>query len=136
MLEMSAKFPVFSPQDVYTFIVPQLEREKGELAILMMRDVKGAIFHSEVISMGTLSEVLIHSREVFHEALEQRAYSVILVHNHPSGDPLLSRAGIELSKLLVSGGKILDTPFYDHLIIGRYSYVSMWERGYIETPRY
>ena len=136
MLGGSAKFPVFSPQDVYTFIAPQLEREKRELAILMMRDVKGAMLHSEMISMGTFCEVLIHPREVFHEALERRAYSVILAHNHPSGDPLPSKADIELTKLLVSGGKLLDIPFDDHLIIGRHSYVSMWERGYIKTSRY
>ena len=136
MLGGAAKFPVHGPEDVYTFIVPQLEKEKRELAILMMRDVKGAIFHSEMIGMGTLSEVLIHPREVFHEALERRAYSVILAHNHPSGDPLPSKADIELTKLLVSAGKLLGIPFDDHLIIGHHSYISMWERGYVKKSRY
>jgi len=132
----AAKFPVYAPQDVYTFIAPHLEKQKRELAFLMMRDVKGAIFHSEMIGMGTLSEVLIHPREVFHEALERRAYSVILAHNHPSGDPIPSKADIELTKLLVSGGKLLGISFDDHLIIGCHSYTSMWERGYIKKSRY
>ncbi|MDJ0651818.1 MAG: DNA repair protein RadC [Simkaniaceae bacterium] len=136
MLGCAARFPVLGPQDVYIFIAPHLEKEKRELAFLMMRDIKGAIFHSEMIGMGTLSEVLIHPREVFHEALERRAYSVILAHNHPSGNPLPSKADIELTKLLVSAGKLLDIPFDDHLVIGRYSYTSMWERGYIKKSRY
>ncbi len=127
----AAKFPVNTPQDVYSFIAPELEKEKKELAILMMRDAKGAIFHREMIGMGTLSEVIIHPREIFHEALARRAYSVILAHNHPSGDPNPSKPDIELTKLLVSAGKLLGIPFDDHFIIGRHSYVSMWERGYI-----
>lgn len=136
MLGGAAKFPVSGPQDVYVFIAPQLEREKKELAFLMMRDIKGAIFHAEMIGMGTLSEVLIHPREVFHEAIERRAYSVILAHNHPSGDAVPSRADIELTKLLVSAGRLLGIPFDDHLIIGHRCYTSMWERGYINKSRY
>lgn len=136
MLGGAAKFPVLTPQDAYVFIAPQLEKEKKELAFLMMRDVKGAIFHSEMIGMGTLSEVLIHPREVFHEAIERRAYSVILAHNHPSGDPNPSQADIELTKLLVSAGKLLGIPFDDHLIIGKRAYISLWERGYIKKSRY
>jgi len=136
MLGGVARFPVLGPQDAYIFIAPQLEKEKREVAFLMMRDIKGAIFHAEMIAMGTLSEVLIHPREVFHEALERRAYSVILAHNHPSGNSLPSEADIELTKLLVSAGKLLGIPFDDHLIIGRHSYTSLWERGHINKSRY
>jgi DNA repair protein RadC len=131
-----AKFPIRSAEDAYIFIRPRLEHEKKELAYLMLRDVKGTLFHAEMFGMGTLSEVLIHPRELFHEALKRRAFSVILAHNHPSGDPTPSQTDIELTKLLVSAGRLLGIPLDDHLIVGRYSYTSMYEWGYIKKARY
>ncbi|MCB1116472.1 MAG: DNA repair protein RadC [Chlamydiia bacterium] len=131
-----AKFPIHSAEDAYTFIRPKLEHEKKELAYLLLRDAKGTLFHAEMFGMGTLSEVLIHPRELFHEALKRRAYSVILVHNHPSGDPTPSKTDIELTKLLVSAGRLLGVPLDDHLIIGRHSFTSMHEWGYIKEARY
>lgn len=131
-----AKYPVKLPKDVVTLIGPELREEKQEIAIVMMRDVKGCIFHHEILGIGSLSEVLIHPRELFHKALHHRAYSVILAHNHPSGDPTPSAADIDLTKLLISSGRLLGIPLDDHLIISRFSYVSFWEKGLIQNTRF
>lgn len=130
------KFPIHSAEDVYAFIRGRLEHEKKELAYILLRDARGTLFHAEMFGMGTLSEVLIHPREMFYEALKRRAYSVILVHNHPSGDPTPSKTDVELTKLLVSAGKLLGVPLDDHLIIGHHAYISMHEWGVIKESRY
>ncbi|MBF5059423.1 RadC family protein [Candidatus Neptunochlamydia vexilliferae] len=130
------KFPVTCPRDVYTFIAPEIREEKQEVVALMLRDTRGCIFHHEILGRGTLNGVIVHPREVFHRALHRHAYSVILAHNHPSGDPTPSEADLELTKLLVSSGRLLGIPLDDHLIIGRVSYVSLWEEGEIQGSRY
>ena len=124
-----AKYPVSSHEDVYHFIAPKLQKEQRELFAVMIRDVKGNIVHDEILAVGTLTEVLIHPREIFHLAMHHRAYSIIVAHNHPSGDPTPSKVDIELTKLLKTSGKFLGIPLDDHLIIGQFSYVSLREEG-------
>jgi len=131
-----AKCPITSPEDVYTLIAPELENQKREVLALLMRDAKGHVFHHEIISIGTLSEVIVHPREVFHQALHHRAFSLIIAHNHPSGDPQPSKADIELTKLLVASGNLLGVRLDDHLILGRSSFVSLWSQGIIKHPNY
>ena len=90
----------------------------------------GYFMHTEV-SVGTLNASLIHPREVFGPALREGAASLILVHNHPSGDPTPSREDILLTRQLVDAGKLLDVPVHDHVIVGNGTdaWVSFAERG-------
>ena len=132
----AAKFLISKPEDAYTLIAPEIQGEKREVLALLMRDAKGYVFHHEIISMGTLSEVLVHPREVFHQALHHRAFSLIIVHNHPSGDPTPSKADLALTRLLVASGNLLGVRLDDHLIIGRTSYISLWEKGHIKSSKY
>lgn len=90
------------------------------------------VMHAEV-SVGTLTASLVHPREVFGPALREGAASLILVHNHPSGDPSPSREDIALTRKLVEAGKLLDVPIHDHVIVGNggAQYVSMAERGLV-----
>ena len=131
-----AKCPIRTPKDAYTLIAPEIQDEKREVLALLLRDVKGRVFHHEIISIGSLSEVLVHPREVFHHALYHRAFSLILVHNHPSGDPSPSQADIELTKLLVTSGNLLGIRLDDHLIVGHHAYLSLWEVGLIKRSKY
>ena len=80
---------------------------------------------------GSLNASIIHSREVFRFAIEQAAASIILVHNHPSGDPAPSPEDIHATKQLVEAGKLLDIPVTDHFIIGDGCYISMREERII-----
>ena len=102
----------------------------------MLRDARGNLFHDEILGIGTLTQVIIHPREVFHHALCRRAASLALAHNHPSGDPSPSVADIELTKLLATSGRLLGIPLDDHLIIGSSSYISLWKEGIIKSNGY
>ncbi len=83
------------------------------------------VVHDEVLSMGTLDANIIHPREVFKPALEYGAAAVILVHNHPSGMVMASAADIEITKQLVSAGKIMGVALIDHVIVGKGKYTSV-----------
>ena len=84
-----------------------------------------------LVSTGILSASLVHPREVLGPALREGAASVILVHNHPSGDPSPSREDVRLTRQLVDGARLLDLNIHDHLIIGNGTerWVSFAERG-------
>ena len=88
------------------------------------------LMHTEV-SVGTLSSTLVHPRGVLGPALREGAAAVILIHNHPSGDPTPSREDLRLTRQLADGAKLLDLRLHDHLIIGNgtESWVSLAQRG-------
>ncbi|MCB1107871.1 MAG: DNA repair protein RadC [Chlamydiia bacterium] len=125
------KYPIYSLEDLFAFVAPKLQRKKQECVMVLMQDARGNIFHDEILGIGTLTEVIIHPRDVFHLALHHRAASIILAHNHPSGDPTPSKADISLTKLLVSSGRLLGIPLNDHLIIGGSTYISFYQQGII-----
>lgn len=117
-------------KDVYAFIKDELESEKRELLIAILLDVKGCVICRKVVTIGTLSRTLIHPREVFYFAIRHNAASLILVHNHPSGDPSPSKEDLRATENLVAVGKMMGIPVYDHLIIGHKSYASLRELGF------
>ena len=83
------------------------------------------VIHDEIISIGTIDTNIIHPREVFRPALEYAAAAVILVHNHPSGESQPSEADIEVTKQLVSAGKLIGIDLVDHVIITKNSFKSI-----------
>jgi DNA repair protein RadC len=88
------------------------------------------LMHTE-ISVGTLTASLVHPREVFGPAIREGAASIVLIHNHPSGDATPSREDLRLTRQLCEGGKLLDVPVHDHVIVGNGTddWVSLAERG-------
>ncbi len=108
----------------------EIAHYKQEVLLVMLRDVKAKFIHSEKISIGTLSEVMVHPREVFYPAVRYKAHSLILAHNHPSGDPSPSKADIETSQMLMRSSHIMGIDLVDHLIIGRNSFISMRKKGF------
>ena len=78
-----------------------------------------------MLSTGTINASLISPREIFIKALEAKAVHILLVHNHPSGDPTPSRADIEINKKVMESGELLDIRLLDHIIIGDHTYVSL-----------
>ena len=131
-IHASAKPPLLqSPKQVYHHIHESFSQLKEEHLIALFLDVKSRLIRQKTISMGTISEVLLHPREVFHPAIRHKASSVIVAHNHPSGDPTPSRKDIEVTKKLQKSGEILSIPLQDHLIIGANSYTSLREAGYL-----
>ncbi len=94
-------------------------------------DRKGGLLVKEDISVGSLSSTVVHPREVFKTAVKCSAASIILVHNHPSGDPSPSKEDIEITRRLVQAGRIMGIEVIDHLIIGQEKYCSLKEKGLI-----
>ncbi len=77
-----------------------------------------------------------HPREIFHLAIRHRAHSVIVAHNHPSGDPSPSTSDMEMTQLLMAAGKVMGIELSDHLIIGWGEFVSFFKKGLLRRPHY
>lgn len=122
---------ITSPEDVYRRIYPELREQKKENFIELCLDTKNYIIKEETISIGTLNANIVHPRDVFKTAIEESAASIIVAHNHPSGDPTPSREDIEITKKLIEAGKIIGIEVLDHIIIGDGRHLSMKEAGYI-----
>jgi DNA repair protein RadC len=126
-----ARTPLGSPAEVYAAFGPLMEDLKREVFRVALLDAQNGLVRDVVISEGTLSASLVHPREVFKPAILESAASVILLHNHPSGDPTPSREDIRLTRQLVECARLLDLRLHDHVVIGRGRFVSLAERGII-----
>jgi DNA repair protein RadC len=118
-----------NPETVYTFLKMEIaELEVEEFRILLL-DSSNQLIDTVTITRGLVNETLIHPREVFKEAIRKNATSVILVHNHPSGNPNPSQQDIHITGKINESGKILGIPVLDHIIITYNSYFSFQEEG-------
>lgn len=117
------------PAEVYAAFGPLMEDLKREVFRVAMLDAQNGLLRDRVVSEGTLSASLVHPREVFKPAILESAASVILLHNHPSGDPTPSREDIRLTRQLVECARLLDLTVHDHMVIGRGRFVSLAEQG-------
>lgn len=123
------KYRIENPLHAYNLVKEELEGEKREIFIVILLDVKGCVICHKVVAIGTLSNSLVHPREVFHPAIRHSAASMILVHNHPSGDPTPSKQDREVTKMLIDAGKLMGIPVNDHIIVGKGNYVSLRQEG-------
>ena len=115
------------PLDVASFLMPRLRYAAKEQFVVILLNGKNKVIGTEVISEGTLSNSLVHPREVYAPALLQHAAAIMVAHNHPSGDPAPSDEDREITKMLERSGKVLNIPLIDHLIIGDGTYYSFLE---------
>jgi DNA repair protein RadC len=121
--------PVRSPRDVVEYFAPRMEDLPVEEFHVAVLDAQHRLERDITVTRGLLSSSLVHPREVFREAIAERAAAVILVHNHPSGDPVPSADDRAITEQLVAAGRLLDIPVHDHVIIGRGRYTSFAEAG-------
>lgn len=126
------KTVITCPDDAAEYAMPKLMNEQREHFAAILVNVKNHIIGMPVISIGSLTASVVHPREVFKSAIKHTAAAMILVHNHPSGDPTPSKEDIVTTKRLVEAGKLMDIPVLDHIIIGRNKYVSLKEKGVIK----
>jgi DNA repair protein RadC len=117
------------PAEVYAAFGPLMEDLRREVFRIALLDAQNGLLRDLVISEGTLSASLVHPREVFKPAILESAASVILLHNHPSGDPTPSREDVRLTRQLAECARLLDLRINDHVIVGRGKYVSLAEKG-------
>lgn len=118
------------PEDVYA-LLDYLKGEKQEHFIVILLDAKGRVMHRETVHIGTLTMSLVGPREVFRIAIRGGASSIIIAHNHPSGDPSPSPEDFDVTAKLVEVGKTLDIPVLDHVIIGDPASVSFSRKGWL-----
>lgn len=118
-----------SPQDAANLLMQRLRYESREHFVSVMLSTKNHVLGYPIISTGTLNASLVHPRELFREVINYGAASIIVAHNHPSGDPTPSNDDIVLTKKLVDIGKLLEISVLDHVIIGDGKYVSLKEKG-------
>lgn len=116
-----------SAQDVFEYSLSRLPAENKEFFMVLHLDSKNKVIKDEVVSVGTLNESVIHPREIFKSAIKESANSVILVHNHPSGDPTPSKDDLEITEKLFAAGDLLNIKVLDHVIVGRETYWSFKE---------
>lgn len=121
--------PLRGPRDVAAVFAPKLQDLPVEEFHVAILDAQHRLERDVLITRGLLNSSLVHPREVFREAIAERAAAVILVHNHPSGDPTPSAEDRAVTEQLVAAGRLLDIPVHDHIIVGRGRYVSFAEAG-------
>src|SRR3989338_9769475 len=107
------------PQEVFEYMSPKVSHLDKEHLYLLHLDSKNNIVKEELISIGTLNSSLIHPREVFKSAIRESANAVILVHNHPSGDPTPSDEDRQVTERIVEAGELLKIKVLDHVIVGK-----------------
>jgi DNA repair protein RadC len=127
--EAAPRMRITTPSQVYNLVRDQLAHASREHFMAILLDTHGQLIRCETISIGTLNETLVHPREVFHPAIRHKASSLILVHNHPSGDLTPSKQDFDQTSRLVASGKLLNILVMDHLIVGASGYCSMRDKG-------
>ncbi|PIV42766.1 MAG: hypothetical protein COY75_07130 [Nitrospirae bacterium CG_4_10_14_0_8_um_filter_41_23] len=124
-------FDIKDPQSVVKAIRASIKDKAKEHFKLILLNPRNKIIGISTISIGTLNASLVHPREVFKDAITHNAYSVVLAHNHPSGDSEPSEDDLMITKKLVEAGKILDIKVIDHIIITKSGYFSFKEKNLI-----
>ena len=123
------KIAFHEPQTIAGYYMEQLRHKEQECMICMMLDTKNQLIGEELISKGTVNASLVSPRDLFLMAFQYHAVHLILVHNHPSGDPTPSQADIALTERIYQAGALLDIKLLDHIIIGDCTYRSFRELG-------
>jgi len=131
-LEIDLKdFDIKDPQSIVKAIRATIKDKAKEHFKLILLNSRNKIIGISTISIGTLNANLVHPREVFKEAIIHNASSVVLAHNHPSGDPEPSEADLEITKRIIEAGKIMGIDVLDHIIITKTGFMSFKEKKLI-----
>ena len=122
---------ISSPGEIADIFIPILLDELKERFIVVCLNSANKIIKYEVISVGNLNSSIVHPREVFKVAIENNSASIILIHNHPSGNPDPSNEDIAITKKIVETGTIMSIPVFDHIIIAGKNFTSFVEKRLI-----
>lgn len=125
-------YTIRSPQDAKELAIAQIGDEDREVFLVMMLNTKNQVIGLHRAHVGSLNASIVHPREVMKPAILNNAASIIVSHQHPSGNPSPSREDIEVTKRLVDAGQILGIEVLDHVIVSYTGeYVSLKEKGYM-----
>jgi DNA repair protein RadC len=119
-------------QDVFDAYSARLRDATQEIFTVILLDSKNRFLRAETVALGSLNQSVVHPREVFRPAIQEAAASVILIHNHPSGDPSPSDEDVRVTKRFVDAGKLLGIGVLDHIIVGEGRYFSFFDQGRLD----
>jgi DNA repair protein RadC len=123
---------VTSSRDVHALAASIVAGEDQEVLLVFYLDARNRVCGYTEVSRGTVNFCPVHLRDVFRGAVLQGSTSIIVVHNHPSGDPSPSDEDRVLTRQLVKAGKLLDIPVLDHIVVGSDRYYSFLDRGRLQ----
>lgn len=126
------KARIQGPRDVHGRLGPLLRDARQEEFWALYLDTQNRVLSERRLTVGLLNTSLVHPREVFAAAITLSAASLILAHNHPSGDPEPSAEDAAVTRQLVASGELLGIPVRDHVVLGDGAYVSLMERGMLK----
>lgn len=123
--------PIREPRAVHTLVHPLVRDLDREHFYCLHLSTRHTVLEIDLVSVGSLSASIVHPREVFRRAIERGAASIILAHNHPSGDPSPSEDDQEITRRLRDVGELVGIPVLDHIVIGNGDFVSFREQGFL-----
>lgn len=123
----TATIPIKNAKMIAELYLGKFQTASKEQVLALYLDTKHKIIHEEMITLGLLNASLIHPREIFHGAVKQMAHTVIVIHNHPSGDPTPSEEDLTITEKLAQAGEIVGIRLLDHIILGKNSWWSWRE---------
>jgi DNA repair protein RadC len=127
-----AETEIKGPEDAFRVLTQRFEHgEAREIFVAILLSARNTVIGIETISVGSLNASIVHPREVFQPAVAQSAASLILAHNHPSGNPDPSDDDLALTRRLVSVGDLMGIPIVDHLIVAGGGFLSLKQQGYL-----
>lgn len=120
---------ISSPAEAANILMYEMRALDQEVVKVLLLDTRNRLLATVEVYRGSLNTSMIRVGELFREAVRQNAASIIVAHNHPSGDPSPSPEDVAVTRLMVEAGRLLDIPVHDHLVIGQNRFVSLKERG-------
>ncbi|WP_313756308.1 DNA repair protein RadC [Tissierella sp.] len=129
--EALSKVKITEPSTIANLYMDEMRYLQKEHFRIVLLDTKNQIIVTEEISVGTLNASIVHPRDVFKAAIKRNSNSMILIHNHPSGDPAPSNEDINITNRLVDAGNLIGIKVLDHIIIGDNRYISFKEKNLI-----
>ncbi len=125
------RYTIRSPEDAAAYLMTDMTALNQEHFVVLFLNVKNEVLHKQTIFIGSLNSSIVHPRDIFREAVKRSAASIVVSHNHPSGNPAPSPEDIEVTKRLTEAGSIIGIEVLDHVIIGDHKFISLKEKGFM-----
>ncbi len=125
------KIEINTPGKVWHLLLPDIIGLKKEIFYLLVLNQKNFLLKKSIVSIGTVSETLVHPREIFNEAIRESGSSIIIAHNHPSGVNIPSNEDLKITRRIKKAGAIIGIQLLDHIIICEKTYFSFKDNGHL-----